>query len=329
MRLRSLILVVAILGALSLATAAVSPAEAGDPGRAVARLGAGDDTISLVLGHAEPSHAGKQKGGNDEGGDDEDGDDGGNACSTHAALLRQACFAERKDDFLVHIADCVYVTAEENEPACRDEAKAEAAEKAEECKEVFAARLDLCDSVGEARFDIEFDPADFVDPDDLGDSVEPNPYWPLTAGRTHVIVADGEVGVVTATEEVRDVGGLPCRVVRDLVFEEGLDEEGQIEYEALEVTQDWYAQHGNGDVIYCGENTYEIEDGLIDNTDGSFANGTGRARAGFLVRAFPAVGAGDRQEMATGEAEDWVEYVSLAAGPSEAEGGEGAAFPCN
>ena len=32
-----------------------------------------------------------------------------------------------------------------------------------------------------------------------------------------------------------------------------------------------------------------IEDELIDNTDGSFAHGTDRARAGVLLRAFPVV----------------------------------------
>jgi len=254
---------------------------------------------------------------------------GAQACTTHAKLLRRACLADLKDDYLVHLADCVYVTAEEDESDCRADARDEASEKADECMEVYDARLDICDAVGEERFAVELDPADFVDPDDIGDSVDANPYWPLNAGRTQVILADGEVGVVTATDEVRDVGGLPCRVVRDLVFEEGEDDEGHTEYEAVEVTQDWYAQHVNGDVVYCGENTYEIEDGLIDNTDGSFANGTERARAGFLLRAAPVPGEGDRQEMATDEAEDFVRYVALMATPSEEEGGDAENFPCD
>ena len=263
------------------------------------------------------------------GDDDSDSDSDFNACSTHAKLLRRACFADRRDDLLVHIADCVYVTPEEDEESCRAEAAADAAEKKEECIEVFRARLDLCDLLGEERFDIEFDPADFVDPDEIGNGIDPNPYWPLTAGHTHVIIADEEVTVVTATDEVLEVGGLPCRVIRDLVFEEGEDDGGETEYEAVEVTQDWYAQHVDGDVIYCGENTYEVVDGLIDNTDGSFANGTERARAGFLVRAFPVVGQGDRQEMASDEAEDYVRYENLATTPSDEEGGDVAAFPCS
>ena len=264
-----------------------------------------------------------------DGGDsDADSDAGLNACSRHARLMRRACFADRRDGFLVHLADCAYVGSAEDEEDCRAEAAEEADEMTEECWEVYAARLDVCDLIGEERFDLELDPADFVDPDDIGDGVDPNPYWPLTAGHTHVIVGDGEVTVVTATDEVRDVGGLPCRVIRDLVFEES-EEGGETEYEGVEVTQDWYAQHVDGDVVYCGENTYEVEDGLIDNTDGSFANGTDRARAGFLVRAFPVVGEGDRQEMASDEAEDIVRYLSLAATPSAGEGGDVAAFPCS
>ncbi len=253
------------------------------------------------------------------------------ACSTHAKLLRHACYADRQDDYLVHIADCVYVSSAEDERECRKEAREESAEKSEECRDVYEARLDVCDLVGEQRFDVEFDPVDFVDPNKIGDGIsgiDPNPYWPLTAGHTSVILADGEVTVVAVTAEVREVGGLPCRVIRDLVFEEGEDDEGDIEYEAVEVTQDWYAQNLMGDTIYCGENTYEIEDGLIDNTDGSFANGTDRARAGFLVRAFPMVGEGDRQEMATDEAEDYVRYENLMTGPSDGEGGDVEAFPC-
>jgi len=258
-----------------------------------------------------------------------DTDSGDNACSTHARLLRQACLADRKDDLLVHRADCIYTTPEEDEADCLDDARDEADEKTGECDEVYEARLDLCDLLGEGRFDTEFDPADFVDPDDIGDSVEPNPYWPLTAGHTHVIVADGEVTVVTATDETIEVGGLPCRVIRDLVFEESVEDDGGVEYAGIEVTQDWYAQRVDGDVIYCGENTYEIEDGLIDNTDGSFANGADRARAGFLIRRFPVAATGDRQEMATDQAEDYVRYESLAATPSADEGGDVAAFPCN
>ncbi|MDH3628202.1 MAG: hypothetical protein OEV00_01885 [Acidobacteriota bacterium] len=250
------------------------------------------------------------------------------ACNTHAYLLKWACAADRRDDYLVHRADCIYVTDPENKDECRAEAREAADEMSEECADVFEARRDLCDLLGQEPFLPDFDPADFVDPNDIGDSVDPNPYWPLTEGHTHVIHAEDEIVVLTTTDEVIDVGGIPCRVVRDFAFEEGEDDEGVIEYEAIEVTQDWYAQNLDGDIIYCGENTYEVEDGLIDNTDGSFAHLTDRALAGYLLRAMPIVGEGDRQEMASDEAEDYVKYLSLAATPSEDEGGDVEAFPC-
>ena len=113
---------------------------------------------------------------------------GKQACSTHARLLRHACYADRQDDYLVHIADCVYVSSAEDERECRKEAREESTEKSEECRDVYEARLEVCDLVGEERFDVEFDPAEFVDPNAIGDTVDPNPYWPLTAGHTHVII---------------------------------------------------------------------------------------------------------------------------------------------
>ncbi|REJ81788.1 MAG: hypothetical protein DWQ36_14880 [Acidobacteria bacterium] len=252
---------------------------------------------------------------------------GAGACSAHAQLMRLACNNDRRDDYLVGLANCAYVVASEDQRDCRDEVRFERDERRNECEEVFDARMEICELVGEARFTPEIEADDFVDPEDIGDSVEPNPYWPLDAGHTHVILADGEVTVVTNTDEVRDVGGLPCRVVRDLVFEVEI-EDGEVSYEPIEVTQDWYAQHIDGDVYYCGENTYEIEDGLIDNTDGSFAHDSDFALAGVLVRRFPVPGEGDRQEMASDEAEDYVEYLDLAATPSAAEGGDVAFAPC-
>ena len=84
---------------------------------------------------------------------------GKQACSTHAKLLRHACYADRQDDYLVHIADCVYVSSAEDERECRKDAREESNEKSEECRDVYEARREVCDLVGEQRFDIEFDPA--------------------------------------------------------------------------------------------------------------------------------------------------------------------------
>lgn len=74
---------------------------------------------------------------------------GPQACSTHAEILRRACFADRKDDFLVHTADCVYVTSREDERDCLAEAREEREEQGEQCRDVYEARLEICELVGE------------------------------------------------------------------------------------------------------------------------------------------------------------------------------------
>ena len=38
---------------------------------------------------------------------------GENACNMYARYLKQACYADTYDDYMVHRADCVYVTSEE------------------------------------------------------------------------------------------------------------------------------------------------------------------------------------------------------------------------
>lgn len=75
------------------------------------------------------------------------GNDG--PCSTHASLLLEACSADKRDDYLVHLADCAYVTSNDDRKSCTAAARAERREKAEECEEVYEARLDICDIVGE------------------------------------------------------------------------------------------------------------------------------------------------------------------------------------
>ena len=52
-----------------------------------------------------------------------------NPCTTHARLMSRACSADRTDDFLVHLADCIYVTSPEDELDCRADASEESAKR--------------------------------------------------------------------------------------------------------------------------------------------------------------------------------------------------------
>jgi len=97
-----------------------------------------------------------------------------------------------------------------------------------------------------------------------------------------------ETVVVHVTEDTREILGVRCRVVVDVVVETSTDEDtGEVEYEAVEVTDDWFAQTVSGDVVYCGEVSRNYEDGVLRDLDGSFEAGLDFAKSGFLVLETP------------------------------------------
>jgi hypothetical protein len=147
---------------------------------------------------------------------------------------------------------------------------------------------------------VELDPADFT-------SEIENPWMPLRVGaRWTYRETDAEGGEqrveVTVLDETREVLGVEARVVHDVVTEDG---------ELVEDTYDWYAQDGDGNVWYFGEETMELENGKVSTTGGSWEAGVDGAQPGILVPAEPEVGMTYRQEYYEGEAEDAAEILSL------------------
>jgi hypothetical protein len=76
--------------------------------------------------------------------------------------------------------------------------------------------------------------------------------------------------------------------------------------ELEESTYDWYAQDGENNIWYMGENTYDGDYG------GSFTAGCDGAEAGIVVLGNPSKGAFYEQEFYEGEAEDWGKVLNLA-----------------
>lgn len=277
-------------------------------------------------------------------------------CEFSAMQMYRACLADSNDDRFEQWARCTHIPDQAERIACREAANDERAEVvAEECPELLESRVDTCELLGETRHvDPLTDPAnEFVDPDDIGDTVAPNPYFPLIVGRTDVLFAgeDGEeLVVISVTDDTVEFHDVACRVVVAVEFEIE-DEEGEeddeededelrwpssramhegIEYAPTEVTRDFYAQTVGGDVVYCGEDTAEFGDqGISEGNDGSFYSGNeDGAHAGWLMRAVPPLGVAERQEMAIGEAEDVVEYLAMSATPTGDEGGDNEDFSC-
>ena len=254
-------------------------------------------------------------------------------CERTADTMLQACRYDVRDDYYETLANCQNLGSKSERRACYREAYSTKHEDSKFCGEVKEARVEACEVLDEDRYDT--DPLlvnEFIDPDLVPDVYAPNPYVSVAAGHTYVLRA-GEEGeetvVVHVTEDSREILGVLCRVVVDIVVEESI-EDGEVEYEAVEVTDDWFAQTVSGDVVYCGEVARNFEDGVLRDLDGSFEAGIDFAKSGFLVHQTPVWGEAHRQEFSLGEAEDIVQYVGFDTAPSEEEGGnvENEDFSC-
>ena len=148
---------------------------------------------------------------------------------------------------------------------------------------------------------VHLDPVDFTAGSD-------HPYFPLEPGTQWTFRETDEKGtvvnvVVTVSSETREItNGIEAAVVRDTVTEDG---------ELVEDTLDWYAQDGDGNVWYLGEDTAEFENGKLTSREGAWEAGVDGALPGIIMPADPAVGMSYRQEYYEGKAEDNGEVLAL------------------
>jgi len=135
-----------------------------------------------------------------------------------------------------------------------------------------------------------------------------NPFFPLAPGTTWQYRSETGDGVETTTTEVLDqtrvVHGVTATAVHDRVFLDG---------ELIEDTEDWYAEDGDGNVWYLGEDSKEIENGQVVSTEGSWEWGVDGALPGVIMWADPSAHVDEayRQEFLKGVAEDWGKVVAL------------------
>jgi hypothetical protein len=148
-----------------------------------------------------------------------------------------------------------------------------------------------------------------LDPDDFTAEID-NPYWPMKTGAKWVYRETDLEGaqqrvVVTVTDRTKRIAnGVEARVVRDVVTDTKTGE-------AVEITDDWYAQDEDGNVWYMGEDTAEYENDKVVTREGSFEAGVDGAQPGIIMPGDPEVGQSYRQEYYKGEAEDEGAVLSL------------------
>jgi FlgD Ig-like domain len=221
-------------------------------------------------------------------------------CSRTTEALARACGNEVKDDFWVAYAQCLNITDEDEREDCFADADEERLEALHLCREQEESRAEVCDLLGEAAYDPEIDPDDFLSPEETSDN--PNPYFPLVPGTSWKYESEDETTEVTVTDDTIEILGIECFVVKDVVRENG---------EVIEDTDDWFAQDKEGNVWYFGEISMELEDGVIASLEGSWKSGEDGAKPGIIMKASPKVGDVYRQEFFLGDAEDLAEVISL------------------
>jgi hypothetical protein len=251
-------------------------------------------------------------------------------CERTAQRAHSACTLDVWEEYYLTMANCFTIGDLSERRECFAEAAEARGESHEECGDVYEARAELCETLDEFRYDPAplVDPEnEFVDPADIPDVEPANPLLSLEAGLVRVLGSEDEIVVILNTDETREIQGVECRVVAEAGFE--IEDDDGIEYVPTEITWDFIAQTADGDLVYCGENTVEYEDGYPWSTDGTFIAGIEFAKSGYLARVAPAVGDADRQEFLLDDAEDWVIYQDLAASPAEEFGGEVEGYECD
>jgi len=133
-----------------------------------------------------------------------------------------------------------------------------------------------------------------------------NPYLAFEPGRIFNYQAETDEGIETTVTEVtrntKTIMGVVTTVVHDQGFLNG---------SLIEDTFDWYAQDTDGNVWYFGEDSKQIDHGVVIGTEGSWEAGVNGAQPGIVMPASPKNGMSYQQEFAAGVAEDMARVRSL------------------
>ena len=224
---------------------------------------------------------------------------GFDACGQTSEQAKRSCFEAAQSNYVNALGKCTNISDPAARQACQDQAQADLNDAQQTCQGGFVVRQTACDKLGPAPYDPVIDPANFV-------STIDNPYFPLQPGTTFIYGGQMPGGFerdeFAVTHNTRMILGVTCVEVHDSVFTNGV---------LTEDTLDWFAQDRDGNVWYFGENTHELEDGLISTISGTFMGGVNGDKPGIIMKAHPAVGDFYRQEFSLNNAEDFGETLSL------------------
>ncbi len=222
-----------------------------------------------------------------------------------AGYVYTSAIYEAKADLYLSLANASNLASATARAAARSQASVDYKEAVATAREQLVARRELSVELNENRYNPVVDPANFLSVPEI--IASPNPFFPLTPGKTRHYRATTDEGIETVdvqfTQQTRVILGVTCIVVRDIVKLDG---------QVVEDTLDWYAQDRAGNVWYFGERVADYDDdGLIVSVDGSFEAGQESALPGIIMPAQPTVGRAFRQEFFLADAEDAARVKSL------------------
>jgi hypothetical protein len=221
------------------------------------------------------------------------------ACKASTQGAFRACRQAAQSDKSLALAKCANAADASTAKACDQGAAADAKDALGECKDQEDARFAACERLGPAPYAPVIDPANYTATID-------NPLFPLVPGTTFVYEGQTAGGLerdeFAVTHATRTIAGVTCVEVHDTVTVGGV---------LTEDTLDWFAQDVAGNVWYFGENSKQLEGGLVVGLEGSWMAGVDGASPGIVMEAHPAVGDFYRQEFLLGEAEDLAEVSSI------------------
>ena len=228
-------------------------------------------------------------------------------CTGTATAMFESCRSSGEPEYWKAVAICANISDNAARAECFDEATAARRENAQSCADLLEARREVCDAVGEERYEPAFEPHLFDS--DFARLTRPNRYYPIAVGNRWDYRGGGEAITVVMLNKTKLIEGVTCLVVNDKVTRNG---------ELIEDTDDWIAQARDGDVYYCGERVQDFEtfpgdtprEAEMVSIDGSFKVGRGGDKSGILFRLAPRLGELYRQEFSLGNAEDVSEVLS-------------------
>ncbi len=220
-----------------------------------------------------------------------------NFCRLTSENALRSCRTGTQSDHWLALGKCDNISDAAERKACQQQAHSDLKDARQSCNDQQDARGADCRRLGEAPYDPVINPANFS-------ATITNQFLPLTPGTTFVYESPTEINEVVVTNNTKQILGATCLEVHDTV-------KLKPSSELTEDTLDWFCQDVVGNVWYFGENTKQLEGGLVVGLEGSWTAGVDGAKPGIAMKANPAIGDFYRQEFLLGVAEDIGEVLSL------------------